>query len=47
MTSPPQVIPDDVIALEQVSFVEIVDVPESCIIYRSGHLKKCRYRVDL
>ncbi len=28
-------------------FVEIVDVPEGCIIYRSGHPKKCRYRLDL
>jgi predicted acetyltransferase len=26
---------------------EIVDVPESFIIYRSGHPKKCRYRLDL
>jgi tagatose 1,6-diphosphate aldolase len=24
-------------------FVEIVDVPENCIIYRSGHPRKCRY----
>src|SRR5580658_5185004 len=24
-------------------FVEIVDVPEDCIIHRSGHKKKCRY----
>jgi tagatose 1,6-diphosphate aldolase len=23
--------------------VEIVDVPEDCIIHRSGHKKKCRY----
>jgi predicted acetyltransferase len=28
-------------------FLEIVDVPESCVIYRSGHPKKCRYRLDL
>jgi predicted acetyltransferase len=28
-------------------FVEIVDVPERCVIYRSGHPKKCRYRLDL
>jgi predicted acetyltransferase len=24
-------------------FVEIVDVPEDCVIHRSGHQKKCRY----
>ena len=24
-------------------FVEIVDVPEECIIHRSGHPRKCRY----
>jgi tagatose 1,6-diphosphate aldolase len=28
-------------------FVEIVDVPEDCIIHRSGHPRKCRYRLDL
>jgi predicted acetyltransferase len=28
-------------------FVEIVDVPESCIIHRSGHKQKCRYRLEL
>jgi predicted acetyltransferase len=28
-------------------FIEIVDVPESCIIHRSGHSRKCRYRLDL
>ena len=28
-------------------FLEIVDVPESCIIYRSGHPKKCRYRLNI
>ncbi|WP_321472291.1 GNAT family N-acetyltransferase [uncultured Paludibaculum sp.] len=28
-------------------FVEIVDVPENCIIHRSGHRRKCRYRLDL
>jgi predicted acetyltransferase len=28
-------------------FVEIVDVPEDCIIRQSGHPKKCRYRLDL
>ena len=25
--------------------VEIVDVPATCIIYQSGHAKKCRYRL--
>jgi predicted acetyltransferase len=28
-------------------FIEVVDVPESCIIHRSGHPRKCRYRLDL
>ena len=28
-------------------FVGIVDVPATCIIHRSGHTKKCRYRLDL
>jgi predicted acetyltransferase len=28
-------------------FVDIVDVPATCIIHRSGHAKKCRYRLDL
>jgi predicted acetyltransferase len=28
-------------------FIEIIDVPESCIIHRSGHPRKCRYRLDL
>ena len=28
-------------------FVDIVDVPATCIIHRSGHTKKCRYRLDL
>lgn len=28
-------------------FIEIVDVPAHCIIHRSGHPKKCRYRLDL
>jgi predicted acetyltransferase len=28
-------------------FVGIVDVPATCIIHRSGHPKKCRYRLDL
>lgn len=27
--------------------VEIVDVPERCIIHRNGHTRKCRYRLDL
>jgi len=27
--------------------IEIVDVPETCIIQRSGHPRKCRYRLDL
>lgn len=26
-------------------FVEVVDVPEDCIIYQSGHPRKCRYRL--
>ena len=26
-------------------FVEIVDVPEDCIIRRKGHPRKCRYRL--
>jgi predicted acetyltransferase len=29
------------------SLVEIVDVPENCIIYRSGHIRKCRYRLEV
>jgi predicted acetyltransferase len=29
------------------NFIEIVDVPENCIIHRSGHKRKCRYRLDL
>src|SRR5262249_23517393 len=28
-------------------FVEIVDVPESCVIHRMGHKQKCRYRFDI
>ena len=28
-------------------FVEIVEVPKDCVIYRSGHPTKCRYRLDL
>jgi tagatose 1,6-diphosphate aldolase len=27
--------------------VEIVDVPEDCIVRQSGHPRKCRYRLDL
>jgi predicted acetyltransferase len=27
-------------------FVEIVDVPPDCAIYRSGHPRKCRYRLE-
>lgn len=27
--------------------VEVVDVPEDCVIFRSGHLRKCRYRILL
>jgi tagatose 1,6-diphosphate aldolase len=26
-------------------FVEIVDVPEDCVIRQSGHPRKCRYRL--
>lgn len=26
-------------------FVEIVDVPETCVIYHNGHPRKCRYRL--
>jgi tagatose 1,6-diphosphate aldolase len=28
-------------------FVEIVDVPENCIIHQNGHPRKCRYRLSL
>ncbi len=28
-------------------FIEIIDVPESCIIHRNGHKQKCRYQLDL
>lgn len=28
-------------------FIEIVDVPESCIIHQHGHPRKCRYRLFL
>lgn len=27
--------------------IEIVDVPETCVINRTGHPKKCRYRLDI
>lgn len=27
--------------------IETVDVPSDCIIFQSGHLRKCRYRLDL
>jgi predicted acetyltransferase len=26
-------------------FVEIVDVPADCVIYKNGHPRKCRYRL--
>jgi predicted acetyltransferase len=28
-------------------FVEIVNVPEDCVIHQSGYPQKCRYRLDL
>ena len=28
-------------------FLEIVDVPANCIIHKTGHPLKCRYRLDL
>lgn len=28
-------------------FIEIVSVPEDCVIARSGHREKCRYRLEL
>ena len=28
-------------------FVEVVDVPEDCIIYQNGYPRKCRYRLEL
>lgn len=28
-------------------FMEIVNVPENCIIYQTGHKSKCRYRLDV
>jgi predicted acetyltransferase len=31
--------------LAAAEFVEAVDVPEDCIIHRSGHPRKCRYRL--
>jgi predicted acetyltransferase len=33
--------------LARATFVEVVDVPEDCVIHRSGHPRKCRYRLDL
>jgi len=27
--------------------IEIADVPEDCVIHKSGHPKKCRYRIEL
>lgn len=27
--------------------VEEVDVPPDCVIYQSGHPRKCRYRIDM
>ena len=29
------------------AFVEVVDVPEDCDMYRAGARQKCRYRIDL
>jgi predicted acetyltransferase len=28
------------------TLIEVVDVPETCIIYRNGHVKKCRYSLS-
>jgi len=28
-------------------FAGIVDVPDDCIIFKAGHPRKCRYRIDL
>jgi tagatose 1,6-diphosphate aldolase len=28
-------------------FIQTVDVPVTCVIHRSGHKQKCRYRLDL
>jgi hypothetical protein len=33
--------------LVDAEFVETVDVPSDCIIFKSGHPRKCRYRLDL
>ena len=29
------------------TFVEVVDVPEDCVIFKAGHPRKCRYRIDV
>lgn len=31
--------------IAEAEFVEIVDVPAACAIYKSGHPRKCRYRI--
>jgi predicted acetyltransferase len=28
-------------------FVELINVPENCIVRRDGHPQKCRYRLDI
>lgn len=28
-------------------FIEVVNVPEDCVIHQNGHPRKCRYRLDL
>ncbi|HEX4807690.1 MAG TPA: GNAT family N-acetyltransferase [Bryobacteraceae bacterium] len=28
-------------------FIEVVNVPEHCVIYKSGHPQKCRYRLGV
>lgn len=28
-------------------FIETVDVPSDCVIFQTGHSRKCRYRLDL
>jgi tagatose 1,6-diphosphate aldolase len=28
-------------------FAEVVDVPDNCVIFKAGHPRKCRYRIDL
>ena len=33
--------------LSGAQFVEVVNVPEDCVIHQSGHPQKCRYRLDL